>query len=129
MVDISIIPFFISGLASPYSMAKIANQGKSKGQGDFRIIKRTVILILLGLVVNQGIHIMPIAEIKFGSVLGRIGIAYMFANFIFFYSKKDWMNYLWFTGLLIGYYLLLKFTLGTVFSNGRSYTEGNFFLS
>ena len=117
---------FISGLASPYSMAKEFKSGKSKGQVIFRIIKRTIILVLLGLVVNQGIHIMPISEIRFGSVLGRIGIAYMFANFIFLISKKEWMNYLWFTGLLVGYYLLLKFTSAPCFPTGDLTQEGNF---
>ena len=117
---------FISGVASPYSKAKEFESGKSKGQVILRIIKRTIILILLGLVVNQGIHIMPISEIRFGSVLGRIGIAYMLANFIFLYSKKEWMNYLWFAGLLIGYYLLLKFTSAPGFPTGDLTQEGNF---
>ena len=117
---------FISGLASPYSKAKEFQSGKSKGQVILRIIKRTIILILLGLVVNQGIHIMPISEIRFGSVLGRIGIAYMFANIIFLYSKEEWMNYLWFAGLLIGYYLLLKFTSAPGFPTGDLTQEGNF---
>ena len=117
---------FISGVASPYSKAKEFELGKSKGHVILRIIKRTIILILLGLVVNQGIHIMPISEIRFGSVLGRIGIAYMLANFIFLYSKKEWMNYLWFAGLLIGYYLLLKFTSAPGFPTGDLTREGNF---
>ena len=108
---------FISGLASPYSKAKELESGKSKGEVILRIIKRTIILILLGLVVNQGIHIMPISEIRFGSVLGRIGIAYMLANFIFLYSKKEWMNYLWFAGLLIGYYFPVSYTHLTLPTN------------
>jgi predicted acyltransferase len=117
---------FIAGLASPYSVVKEIELGKSKSQMAFRIFKRTSILILLGLVINQGIHIMPISEIRFGSVLGRIGIAYMFANFIFIYSKKEWMNYLWFAGLLIGYYLTLKFTSAPGFPTGDLTQAGNF---
>ena len=117
---------FISGVASPYSKAKELESGKSKVKVILRIIKRTIILFLLGLVVNQGIHIMPVSEIRFGSVLGRIGIAYMFANFIFLYSKKDWMNYLWFAGLLIGYYLILKFNSAPGFPTGDLTQEGNF---
>jgi len=117
---------FIAGLASPYSVIKELELGKSKNQIALRIIKRTIILILLGLVINQGIHIMPISEIRFGSVLGRIGIAYMFANFIFIYSKKEWMNYLWFACLLIGYYLILKFTSAPGFPTGDLTQAGNF---
>ena len=117
---------FIAGLASPYSVVKELELGKSKSQMTLRIIKRTIILILLGLIINQGIHIMPISEIRFGSVLGRIGIAYMFANFIFIYSKKEWMNYLWFAGLLIGYYLILKFTSAPGFPTGDLTQAGNF---
>lgn len=117
---------FIAGLASPYSVIKELESGRSKNQIVFKIIKRTIILVLLGLVVNQGIHVMPVSEVRFGSVLGRIGVAYMFANLIFIYSKREWMNYLWFTGLLIGYYLLLKFTSAPGFPTGDLTQEGNF---
>ena len=68
---------FIAGVASPYSVGKEIEKGHSKGSIFLKIAKRALILILLGLVVNNGLVIRPISEIRFGSVLGRIGIAYM----------------------------------------------------
>jgi len=117
---------FIAGVASPYSLGRELALGKSKATVSLRIAKRAFILILLGLVVNQGIHIIPIAEIRFGSVLGRIGLAYLFANLIFIYTRREWMNYVWFAGLLIGYYLLLKFNAAPGFPAGDLTQAGNF---
>src|SRR5580658_4402999 len=78
----SIFPLFlfIAGVATPYSVGRELDKGKTKKQVVLRVVKRAVILVLLGLVVNNGLEISPISDIRFGSVLGRIGLAYMFAN-------------------------------------------------
>ncbi len=73
----------------------------------------------------MGLHIKPIADIRFGSVLGRIGIAYMFANIIFIYGKRS-TQIIWFWALIIGYWLLLKFTSAPGFLMGDLTMEGNF---
>lgn len=117
---------FIAGVATPYSVGRELEKGKSKQQVLFRVIKRVFILILLGLVVNNGLEIRPIAQIRFGSVLGRIGLAYMFANIIFIYTKKINSQIIWFCGLLIGYWLLLKFTSSPGFPMGDLSQPGNF---
>jgi predicted acyltransferase len=117
---------FIAGVATPYAISREYEKGKTKQQVLFRVIKRAFILVLLGLVVNNGLEIRPIAQIRFGSVLGRIGLAYMFANFIFIYTKKVNTQIIWFTGLLIGYWLLLKFTSAPGFPMGDLSQPGNF---
>jgi predicted acyltransferase len=81
-------------------------------------------LILLGYVVNNGLKIMPISEIRFPSVLGRIGIAYMIANIIYLYSK-EWAQMAWFCFFIVGYYLLLKFTSAPGFHPGDLTPQGN----
>ncbi len=117
---------FIAGVATPYSVGREIELGKTKQQVMLRVLKRAFILVLLGLVVNNGLQIRPIAEIRFGSVLGRIGLAYMFANFIYINSKKQNTQIAFFAILLIGYYLLLKFTAAPGFPIGDLTQAGNF---
>jgi predicted acyltransferase len=116
---------FLAGVATPYSVGRELERGKSRQQLLGRVIKRGLILVLLGLVANNGLQLRPLAEIRFGSVLGRIGLAYMFANIIFLYSKER-AQAIWFAGLLIGYWLLLKLTSAPGFPRGDLTMEGNF---
>src|SRR6476620_11832768 len=99
---------FMAGVATPYSVGRELEKGKSRSQLLLRVIKRGLILVLLGIVVNNGLQIKPLSEIRFPSVLGRIGIAYMFANIIYLYSRQR-AQIIWFASLIIGYWLLLKF--------------------
>jgi predicted acyltransferase len=117
---------FIAGVASPYSVGREIEKGHSKGSIFLKITKRALILVLLGLVVNNGLVIRPISEIRFGSVLGRIGVAYMFANFIFLTTRKQWPRIVWFCSLLIGYYLLLKYNAAPGFPKGDLTQAGNY---
>jgi predicted acyltransferase len=117
---------FIAGVASPYSVGREIEKGHSKGSIFLKIAKRALILILLGLVVNNGLVIRPISEIRFGSVLGRIGIAYMFANFIYLITKKQITRVICFFSLVVGYYLLLKFNAAPGFPKGDLTQAGNF---
>ena len=116
---------FIAGVATPYSIDRELERGKSKKQLLWKVIKRGLLLVLLGIIYNNGLHIRPLEEIRFGSVLGRIGLAYMFANIIYLYTKQV-SQAIWFGGLLIGYWLLLKFTAAPGFAAGDLTMEGNF---
>ncbi|HMH34243.1 MAG TPA: DUF5009 domain-containing protein [Puia sp.] len=116
---------FLAGVATPYSIGRELEKGKTRQQLLGRVIKRGLILVLLGLIANNGLQIKPIAEIRFGSVLGRIGLAYMFANIIFLYTKER-PQVIWFALLLIGYWLLLKLTSAPGFPRGDLTMEGNF---
>ena len=100
---------FMAGVSTPFSVGRELEKGKSRQQLLFRVIKRGLILVLLGVIYNNGLNIKPIADIRFASVLGRIGLAYMFANIIYLYSVEKWQIF-WFWFLIIGYWLLLKFT-------------------
>lgn len=116
---------FMAGVSTPFSIGRALEQGKSREQLLLRIIKRAFILVLLGIVVNNGLKIQPIADIRFASVLGRIGIAYMFANIIYLYAK-EWAQMAWFCFFIVGYYLLLKFTSAPGFPHGDLSPQGNF---
>ena len=116
---------FMAGVSTPFSVGRELEKGKSRAQLLLRVVKRTLILILLGLWVNNGLKIQPIADIRFASVLGRIGIAYMVANIIYLYAK-EWAQIFWFWFFIVGYYLLLKFTSAPGFHPGDLTPQGNF---
>ncbi len=116
---------FIAGVATPYSVGRELEKGKNKNQLLLRVIKRGLLLVLCGLIYNNGLQLKPLAEIRFGSVLGRIGLAYMFANIIYIYTKQRG-QIIWLSSLLIGYWLLLKFTSAPGFLPGDLSMEGNF---
>lgn len=116
---------FLAGVSTPFSIGKALNAGKSKKEILLKVLKRGLILILLGIVYNNGLQIRPIDDIRFMSVLGRIGIAYVFANIIFLYAKETFLIY-WFAGLVVVYWLILKFTSAPGFPMGDLSMEGNF---
>jgi predicted acyltransferase len=116
---------FLSGVSAPFSIGLELEKGKSKKQMVWRIVKRALILVLLGLVVNNGLTIMPISQIRFASVLGRIGIAYMLANIIYLYASER-MQMIWCGFFIIGYWLLLKFTSAPGYPAGDLTMAGNF---
>jgi predicted acyltransferase len=116
---------FMAGVATPYSLGREMDKGKTKNELLFRVIKRGLILVLLGVIYNNGLELRPISEIRFGSVLGRIGLAYMFANIIYLYTKQRG-QIIWFCSLLIGYWFLLLFNSAPGFPAGDLSMEGNF---
>ena len=116
---------FLAGVATPYSLGKQMEKGKSRKALLFRVVKRGLILVLLGVIYNNGLRIMPLEEIRFGSVLGRIGLAYMFANIIYLYTKQRG-QIIWFGSLLLGYWALLAFNAAPGYPMGDLTMEGNF---
>lgn len=116
---------FMAGVATPFSVGRELEKGNDRKKVLLRVIRRGIILVILGIIYNNGLHLRPISDIRFASVLGRIGIAYMFANIIFIYSKRN-AQIIWFWALIIGYWLLLKFTSAPGFPMGDLTMEGNF---
>ena len=116
---------FLAGVSTPYSVGRALEQGQSKQHLMLRVIKRGLILVLLGMVYNNGLQLRPLADFRISSVLGRIGIAYMLANIIYLYAGKR-AQYIWFAGLLVGYWLILKFTSAPGYLPGDLTMEGNF---
>ena len=117
---------FMAGVATPYSLGKELEKGKSKEQLLQKVIKRGLILVILGIIYNNGLEFKPLEEIRFGSVLGRIGLGYMFANIIFLYTQKQITQFIWFAGIIISYYLALKFNAAPGFMAGDLTEAGNF---
>jgi len=117
---------FIAGVATPYSVGKQLESGVSKNKIVWRVVKRGLLLVLLGIIYNNDLKFQPLSEIRFPSVLGRIGLAYLFANIIYIYTSTERARIIWFCGLLIGYWLLLAFTSAPGFPMGDLTVDGNF---
>jgi len=98
---------FIAGLSFPFSYAKQRANGKSQKEIYWKIIKRALILTLLGLIYN-GLFQLHLESLRIFSVLARIGFAWMFAAIIFINAKKSTRAIIA-AVILVGYYLLLRF--------------------
>lgn len=116
---------FLAGVAVPYSLGRLIEKGVPKQKVLIKVIKRGLILVILGVIYNNGLKIQPVSEVRFGSVLGRIGMAYMLAAIIYIYTKQRG-QIIWFCSLLTGYWLLLKFASAPGFPPGDLTMAGNF---
>jgi predicted acyltransferase len=98
---------FLAGVSMPFSFSKRLDRGDSKWLICRHIITRGILLVFLGMIYN-GLQNFDWAEMRYASVLGRIGLAYMFAALIVINTK--WPAQLaWAIGPLIAYWAALKF--------------------
>lgn len=98
---------FIAGISFPFSLASQEARGKSRGQIYLKILKRAVILVLLGMVYNGCLRFNP-ERFRICSVLMRIGLAWMFASIIYMNVGKIG-RYIVSGIILVGYWLLIAF--------------------
>jgi len=96
---------FIAGISFPFSLAKRISMNDSRKSIYKHVITRGLLLVLIGIVYNNGVNF-DFAHLRYGSVLGRIGLAWMFASLIFMNTKLN-MRIVWFCCLLLGYWALL----------------------
>jgi len=104
---------FIAGVSMPYSMhnkmvkANVTEPGLlppvEKRKIYLSMLRRTLILIFLGMVVNGLFKWNGYEQTRFASVLGRIGLAWFFAGLIYLnFNFKQQL--IWFGALLLGYW-------------------------
>ncbi len=98
---------FIAGAAMPFSFAKRLERGDTKADLYRHAIVRGLMLVFLGMIYN-GLLNFTWPNTRLPSVLGRIGLAYMFAAFIVLNTELRG-RLLWIGGLLVGYWAALKF--------------------
>ncbi len=116
---------FIAGISFPFSLAKRISNNDSRISIYKHVIYRGLILVLLGIVYNNGIKF-ELGTLRYGSVLGRIGLAWMFGALIFMNTKLT-MRIVWLVVILAGYWiLLLLFPAHDLGSTDIYSQEGNF---
>ena len=117
---------FMAGVSTPYSLTRRLTEG-ARGEVIRKVILRGLILVLLGIIYNNGLQWKGLENMRLGSVLGRIGLAGMFAQLIFVFNyetpKRLWA---WLAGILLGYWAMLSFGHAPGFAPGDLTMEGNF---
>jgi predicted acyltransferase len=103
---------FIVGVVLPFSLSKYTQPGDapvhaSRTSAYGRILRRTLLLIVLGLIHN-GILTLAFSDFRWPGVLQRIGICYGLAALIVLHTGVRG-QLLWLAGLLAGYWALFHF--------------------
>lgn len=116
---------FIAGISFPFSLAKRIANNDSRKSIYMHVLSRGIILVLLGIIYNNGVRF-NFGELRYGSVLGRIGLAWMFAALVFMNTRLSW-RIVWFTVILFGYwFILILFPARDLGSTDIYSMEGNF---
>lgn len=104
-----IFPFFlfILGVAIPFSLGKRVESGAARGRLFLRIVRRSAVLVALGLLL-AAYPFFDLSELRLPGVLQRIGVVYLVAGAAFLWLRKRGL--LWLTGIcLAGFHALLAF--------------------
>ena len=116
---------FIAGISFPYSLDRSLQKGVTKKTLYLKIIKRGLLLVFLGFIYN-GLLKFDFDSQRYSSVLGRIGLAWMFAAIIFINVKRNG-RILWCAGLLIFYWIVLALVQAPDFPEAARFSkEGSF---
>jgi predicted acyltransferase len=78
---------FISGVAIPFSLLAKAEKAPDKRPVYLRLVRRALALVLLGFVYNH-VADLHFATQRYASVLGQIGLAYLFAGLILLHVRS-----------------------------------------
>ena len=97
---------FMAGVAMPFSFEKRLGRGDSRRDLYRHVVVRGLVLVLLGWIYS-GLLKFDWDTMRWPSVLGRIGLAYMFAGLIALNTELRG-RLLWIAGLLLGYWAALK---------------------
>ncbi|MGI6574068.1 MAG: acyltransferase family protein [Fermentimonas sp.] len=93
---------FISGVAIPFALIAKRERGVPRSSLTKKVFKRAIILVVLGMFYN-GVFQNGFENPRFASVLGQIGLAYLFASLIVLYTKSFKQRLYWLLGILAGY--------------------------
>ena len=114
---------FIVGLAIPFSLTKRLSRGDSRRSIVLHILKRTILLFLLGLIYNGFLNF-NIPNMRWMGVLQRISLSYFAAALIFLFTgirgRAAWAG-----AILLGYWLVMTFAPVPEFGSGILTPEGN----
>ncbi len=96
---------FIAGVTFPFSLSKRRVNKQTNGQIYKHIITRGLILVFLGVVYN-GLLQFDFANLRYASVLARIGLGWMFAALIVMNANIRWQA-IWCGVILLVYWAVL----------------------
>ena len=120
-----VFPFFlfIVGVSITLALGKRLEVGGGNRDVYLKIIKRTLIIFAIGLFLN-GFPYFGLAEFRIPGVLQRIAVCYFFASIIFLNTKIRTQIAI-VIGLLLAYWLLVKFVPAPGYAAGDLTKEGS----
>lgn len=96
---------FLAGLSLPFSLSKQLSLGKNRLNISLKIVRRAVLLVFLGVLYN-GLLNFDFENLRYASVLGRIGLAWAIAALIYLWAGKR-VSVVVSVVVLLGYWALL----------------------
>jgi len=96
---------FISGVAIPYAITAKVEQGVKRKILFNKILKRGITLVIFGIIYNGALK-HGFSDMRVASVLGQIGLGYLFAATIVLYTKSYKTRLAWLIGILSGIAIL-----------------------
>lgn len=99
---------FISGVTLPMAIRRRMERGESRRVIFLRLLRRALVLVVLGILVNTGRISFDLEKVRVASVLGRIGLAGFGAGLIVMFARPR-AQAAWAAGILVFYWALLTF--------------------
>lgn len=120
-----VFPLFllIAGVSFPFSIKSRYARGATKSTIYKHMLIRLGILILLGLIYN-GLLSWDFTNLRYASVLARIGIAWFFGALIYMNCSLRW-QIIWFWIFLLGYWAMMALIPVPGYSAGVFTVDGN----
>jgi len=116
---------FLAGTSLPFSLNSGLARGFTKSALLRKVAKRMLVLISLGILFkNAPVDIFDPAHIRYGSVLGRIGIGTFLAAVLYLNFSRNQRLFVA-LGVLLTYFLALKFIPAPGYGAGDLSFEGN----
>ncbi|OGD17809.1 MAG: hypothetical protein A2W03_14855 [Candidatus Aminicenantes bacterium RBG_16_63_16] len=115
--------FFVIGAVMPYSLLKRAENGEPKKRLSVHVIKRSLTLILLGLIAG-GFLKFDFANMRWMGVLQRIGLCYFLVSMLVLNTKKRTQGVV-FAAVLLLYWAALALIPVPGFGAGPMTPEGS----
>lgn len=102
---------FISGVAISYAILGKVHTGGSKSKTAWKVVRRGLTLVVLGIIYNGFLDLSFVdgEAPRLASVLGQIGLGYLFASLIVLYTRHYSFRLMWLGGILLGYAIIQNF--------------------
>ena len=98
---------FIAGISIVLSTETRLARGESKTTLRLHVLRRAVILFLLGLVVN-GFPLFHLETLRIYGVLQRIAICFLIASLLYLWNSRAWVAATTAVVALLGYWILMR---------------------
>lgn len=114
---------FIAGVTWPFSYQKRKENGQRREKIYRHVFQRMLLLVFFGMIYN-GLLRFDFENMRYASVLARIGIAWFFAAIIVMNADPKWWI-AWFAGILLAYWAMMAWIPVPGFGAGNYTMEGS----